>query len=124
MFGDPTLGDQLDLFSLGSLYVPTAGVGSVNLWELSLDLPEDLDELQADAFTLVTVTFDTLAAGVSTLGLVVNYLGDSVGDSLATTVEGGSITVNRQASVPEPFTAALLSLGLVGLGLTRRFARR
>jgi len=42
-FGDPVLGDQLDLFSLGSLTSATAGVGTANLFELSFDSQTDLD---------------------------------------------------------------------------------
>ena len=32
-YGDPALGDQLDLSGLGTLIATTAGVGSVNLFE-------------------------------------------------------------------------------------------
>ena len=70
-FDSAAFGDQLDLFGLGSIYgavdeknIPNA----VNLFEVSIDSPTDLDTLQADAFTLVTVTFDVLFnAGVGAL---------------------------------------------------------
>src|SRR5262245_39321709 len=51
-FGDPTLGDELDVLGLGSLAFAIPGVGSVNLFELSFDLPDDLHTLQAGEFIL------------------------------------------------------------------------
>jgi hypothetical protein len=60
-FGDPVLGDQLDILGLGSLTDAIPGVGVVNLFELSFDLPEDLTALQAPSFTLATLTFSTTA---------------------------------------------------------------
>jgi hypothetical protein len=56
-YGDPALGDQLDLAGLGSLTTTMLGVGSVNLLEVSVDSASDLDALQAGAFTLATLTF-------------------------------------------------------------------
>jgi hypothetical protein len=121
VFGDPVLGDQLDLFGLGSIAIPTdRGGGVVNLFELSFDSPSDLDNLQAGAFTLVTVTFNSLAAGTSNLLLSLNTLGDAIGDPLNATLANGSITVNSTNGVPEPVTAGLLVLGLIGLGLRPR----
>ena len=37
VYGDSTLGDQLDLFSLGSLTITTTSAGSVELFELSFE---------------------------------------------------------------------------------------
>ncbi|MCI0530154.1 MAG: cohesin domain-containing protein [Nitrospira sp.] len=62
-YGDPVLGDQLDLFGLGSITATTPGTGSVNFFELSLDSAADLNNLQAGDFTLATLTFDTFAKG-------------------------------------------------------------
>ena len=121
MFGDPVLGDQLDLFGFGSLTdVIDNGSGVVNLYELSFDLAADLDDFQADAFTMVTVTFDALAVGTSALTLTLKELGDSLGDPLTATLEDGSITVRASASAPEPVTVGLLAIGLIGLQLRRR----
>ena len=47
IFGDPVLGDQLDVAGLGSVTATTAGAGVVNIFQLSLDDPGDLDTLQA-----------------------------------------------------------------------------
>jgi hypothetical protein len=121
VFGDPVLGDQLDLFAgFADMLASDLGGGVTNLYELSFDFPADLDDFQADAFTLVTVTFDTLAAGTSNLALSLNVLGDANGDPLSPTLENGSITVNGPNGVPEPVTAGLLVLGLIGLGLRPR----
>ena len=76
-YGDPLLGNQLDLFNLGS-NTAAAGVASpgvVNLFELSGDSVADLNTLQASSFILATVTFDVLTAGTSPLGLVSTALG-------------------------------------------------
>jgi hypothetical protein len=114
-FGDPVLGDQLDLF-LGSLTEseePSLGV--VNLFELSLDLSQDLDSFQADSFTLATLTFDTIATGISPLNLSIVDLGDAFGAPLEAEaeVDDRSVTVSsRPLGIPEP------SFSLVGFGLT------
>jgi hypothetical protein len=121
-FGDPTLGDQLDLFGLGSLTAATPGAGGVNLFQLSLDTIEDLDTLQAGAFTLATLTFNTVGAGTSALGLSLNTLGDAAGAPLLATLGAGSVTVNRGA-VPVPAPATLLSFG-IGLAAVAGLARR
>jgi hypothetical protein len=119
-FGDPVLGDQLDLFGLGSIFGTTPGAGTVNLFELSLDLPSDLDDLQAPGFILAILTLSALGAGDSPLDLTVNVLGDANGEPLEAAVSGGSVTVTEAA--PEPASLALLVSGFAGLACTR--ARR
>jgi hypothetical protein len=126
-FGDPLLGDQLDLFSLGSILGAAAGAGTVNVFEISLDFADDLNLLQADAFTLVTFTFDTLSAGSSLLGLTLNALGDADGLSLDTTLTGAAVNVAAPppppVEMPEPSawaTYALLLVGLAGLVISQR----
>lgn len=107
---------QLDLRGRGGnpLAASLVGLGSLNLFGISLDTPANLDTLQAGNFTLATVTFDAVASGISSLALTVNVFGDAQGNPLATTVGTGSIQVTASA-VPEPGTVALLGLGLLVL---------
>lgn len=118
-FGDSVLGDQLDLFSLGSITSSgSATAGTLNVFELSLDDPADLDALQASAFTLATLSFSAISPGSSTLGISINALGDAYGDPLLADTLGASVTVS---AVPLPAALWLFSTGLIGLvGVVRR----
>lgn len=117
-FGDPGLGDQLDLAALGSLKGSDGSLaGVVNHFEVSFDPPALLDSSQPGAFTLSVIRFTALSLGNSPLGLVVKEVGDALGDPLAVSVESGSVTV-----VPEP-TATGLVLAF-GLSTWAVFARR
>jgi hypothetical protein len=120
-FGDPSLGDQLDLTGFGTVSAVTPGAGLVNLFELSLDLPSDLDDLQAGAFVLASLTFTAASPGFSALGLTINELGDANGDPLTAEALSGSVTVRSQDGtvVPEPATSLLLLSGLAGAAATR-----
>ncbi|MBI1353693.1 MAG: PEP-CTERM sorting domain-containing protein [Acidobacteria bacterium] len=121
-FTGATFGDGLDLFLFGlNIQAATPGVGTVNLFDLSFDLPTDLDDLQADAFKLFTLTFDTIGPGTSPITLSVNAFGDSLGDPLDVTPTSGELTVT--ASVPEPSTIGLLLAGLLVIGRRRLTAR-
>ena len=114
VYGDPILGDQLDLFSLGSLTGTTPGVGSVNLFELSFDTVDDLNNLQAADFILATLSYDAIGVGISPLTFSAVLLGDANGDALTATTSNGSVTVESAvtALVPEPSTMVLVALGL------------
>ncbi len=115
-FGDPLLGDQLDLFGFGSLSGYDDSVpGSLNVFEISFDLPEDLDELQAGSFTLFTLRFDLLSPGTSALAFGSVTLGDAFGDPLiADAVLSGSVS-----ALPEPTAAVLAALAGLLLALRR-----
>lgn len=121
-FASVVFGDQLDISGLGSITSfddSLSGSGILNLFELSLDSSQDLDNSQATSFTLATVTFNAIDAGTSPLNLSINALADSqplpLGPGqLDAEVSSGSIVINR-ASVPEPGTLGLLALGCAGL---------
>jgi len=117
-FGDPILGDQLDLGVSGSIIAATAGTGVVNISQLSLEATQDLEDFQASAFTLVTLTFATIGIGTSPLTLSVNSLRDAVGFPLEASIGSGSVTVN--AAVPAPHGAVLLISGLAALAAASR----
>src|SRR5262245_49587182 len=115
-FGDPSLGDQLNLSGLGSVISLTAGAGGVNLFELSFDTAADLDAFQAGSFTLGTLSVSALSNGESALGIVVNALGDANGDSLAADVVAGRVAVSGgPLPVPGPPSVVLLLAGVVVL---------
>ena len=114
-FGDPVLGDQLDLFGLGSITgFAEDPIGPIDLFEISLDAPSDLDTLQADSFILATLTFTGLSGGFSSLNLAVPILADSQGDVLAATVLSATI------KVPEPGTTILFGIALAGLSFSTK----
>lgn len=113
-FGDSTLGNQLDLFGLGSLNSAIDFGGSINLFELSFDLPGDLEALQADGFTLVSLSFDTLISGVSALSFGPSTVSDAFGLPLSPSFAGTSVTARQPSAVPEPPVYALLAAGLLG----------
>jgi hypothetical protein len=106
-YGDPTLGDQLNLEGFGTITQTTPGVGTVDLMELSLDLPSALTSLQASGFTLATLTFDAAGAGTTALALSVNAVADQNGNSLPVSLENGSITVAAAAKAPEIGAASM-----------------
>ncbi len=123
-FGDPVLGDQLDFSGLDLLSFGFAGftefVGSVNLFEISLDPAGLLVAFQADSFVLATLTFEALNNGSSPLdiaGFPFTVLSDSIGNELPAIINDSSI------KVPVPATFWLIGLGLLGFGrINRGFA--
>ena len=119
VFGDPVLGDQLDLFALGAISLATPAPGAVNLFELSLDTVADLNALQAGAFTLATLTFAPRSTGTSFVNASINALGDALGDPLDATVVPATVTVDV-TQVPEPHALVLLAAGLGAFAFRRR----
>jgi len=117
-FGDPTLGNQLDLFNLGINFPDViASPGSLALAEVSLDLEDDLNLSQAGAFTLLTVSFEGIGTGTSALNLSNIFLSDASGMSVPVDeVTGVDIQVNAASQVPEPPTILLLGISLLLFG--------
>ena len=122
-FGDGVLGNQLDLFGLGSVSFLTPSTGMVNLFELSLDTSADLDALQADAFVLASLSFSGLSGGTSPIGLSVNALGDADGAPVAASISTGSVVVTPSTAIPEPATYALMLAGIALTGTVRKRGR-
>jgi len=108
-FGDPVLGDQIDLSGFLFYDAFLTGPGVLDVYEISLDLEQDLNDLQAEKFVIATLTFDAIGLGDSDLTLIQDELVDAAGNALPAFAESGSITV-----IPAPGAALL---GLIGLGL-------
>jgi len=113
-------GNQVDISGLGDIQFVTPSSGTVEVFELSLDSPSELNSLQAPSFTLATLTFDTLAAGSnSPVTLFVNALGDAFGNSITADVENASVSITPQSTTPEPTMLGPLCVGLSILLLLR-----
>jgi hypothetical protein len=117
-------GDIVELLPLGMTLNFTPGVdsytasgagtaGNINDFEAGSFTPGGTNLVNA---TVGTITFTVLpgASGSTTVAAVFGT-GDSLGDGLPATV--GALTVNI---VPEPTTASLLGLGLLGLVVAGR----
>ncbi|MES2662102.1 MAG: cohesin domain-containing protein [Pseudomonadota bacterium] len=118
-FKNITFGDQLDLFGLGSFQsTRTPSFGLINIFELSFDLAEDLDNLQLGEFNIAQFTFTAIGTGSSDLLLSVNALGDSSGQPISADIVNSSINISPSA-VPLPGTLSLMISGLIGIFLLR-----
>ena len=111
-FGDSVLGNQLDLFDLeGNISdVDLSGAGVVNIYEVSLDFAADLNDFQADSFTLTTLTFDVLKTESSLLSFFVNDLGDADANLLSANLTTATVTT---VPVPAAFWMMLSGLGFL-----------
>lgn len=92
-FGDPFLGDQLDLLGFGSISGDTSVSGSVNLFEVSFDPVATLNSDQAPGFNLVTLLFRAAQSGTRPIGLSNVVLSDADGNALSADIRGGSVSV-------------------------------
>lgn len=120
VFGDPSLGDQLDLAESG-LNLPSAvsdNSGKVNLIEFTLDDPADLINQQAKNFILATLFFDAIDTGFSSLTISVNDLVDSGANSLPTGISNGSVSIS---AIPIPASVWLFGSALVLIRTRRNF---
>lgn len=118
-FGDSNKGNQLDLSGYSSLQTSDAGNGWINLFELSFDTADDLNQLQADNFGLFSIIFTALNQGTSLFSINANSFGDAFGNNLL--LDGITNTQVTVTSVPEPAGIALIALGLLALGASRRY---
>ncbi|MDX1541408.1 MAG: hypothetical protein R3349_08380 [Geminicoccaceae bacterium] len=94
---------------------------SIDLFEVSLLSEADLNAMQPASFTAGTLAFTAIQPGQSTLALVLNEIGDALGNPL------GGITVGSPLGVtvtPLPAAIAVLVPALGGLGLIAWRRRR
>ncbi len=117
VFGDPTLGNQLDPLQLGTLADVFTGPGFITGSEdASFMTPSSaLDQNQPGSFVLFTIVFEALASGTSDLSTVISSIRDADDGILDVTDAAGSATV-----IPEPATLWLLAAGLASLATRRR----
>jgi hypothetical protein len=108
-FGDSALGDQLDLFGLGSVQgADFLTPSQLEVFELSLDSADDLNALQAGNFTLLTLNLKLLRGGTTSLGFGgLVTLSDADGNRLQASM-APAISVT---AVPEPGTFVLVAIG-------------
>lgn len=113
----PMLGNPVDLFETDIL--TTVAAGSVSLDEFSFLFDFELDALQPESFTLVTLAFTGLTQGTSALGFGAIDLSDAVGFMIVDPIlEASSITV-KASSIPEPTMLLLFLSGLGGIAAVR-----
>jgi hypothetical protein len=86
------------------------GAGLVDLAEISLLLPAELDALQPDSFSIATLHFSVSAPGASTVSITQALAGDGFGRPLSIT-SLGSARVSGSAAVPEPSALLVFALG-------------
>lgn len=113
---------EMDLFGLGLnvVFADLTAPNTLNLFNLSWNLPADLDLLQSSSFILASIHFTASSSGTSLLGISINTLGDSLGLALTARIQGGSVTVAGGPSpVPIPSPFWLLLPGLAGIVVHR-----
>ena len=116
-WGDPVLGDQLDLSGFGSIQIINSSVGSVELFELSLDSIDDLNALQNPDFILGILSFQGTGVGASPVNIAINALSDAYGDDLESGWQDGTILVTP---TPEVGSAVLVATALCLLMVRQR----
>jgi hypothetical protein len=106
----------------GSLQSFSAGAGVVDLAEVSLLSPAQLDLLQGDSFVLATLRFTPIATGTSSVGFTQAIVGDGFGRPLEVALGGARVDVERV--IPEPAALALFALGALVVARASRGRRR
>lgn len=124
LWGDASLGNQLDLMGFGSLQDMTeSSSGNLNIFELSFDDADYLDAFQAGSFTLFELVFTSIAAGEAHFSLSLNALSDAWGNELSVDTLGSSRIVIQSAQVPEASSYVLIIIGLLAIAFIRQNRR-
>jgi hypothetical protein len=121
--GNPSPGEAISDFTIFS--------GSVNFAEVSLLAPATLDNLQPGSFGLVTLTFEVVGSGFTTLSFVPGTVPgvpglavhDAFGDVLPVTGSDGAVTAIGTA-IPEPTPVLLVMAGSALIQIVARRQRR
>lgn len=119
LLGDVGLVEALDNSS------GDVGGGIVDLAEVSLLTPVELDSMQPESFVLATLDFlvDVLPTGTSTTVSIDTgwVLGDAFGSPLTVDTTGDAVIRNPNGgTAPAPATLVLLGLGVAVFGVQRR----
>jgi hypothetical protein len=126
-FGDPTLGNQLNLSGFGTNTTETPGVNFISFSEVSLDSSETLDTMQASSFVLVTLEFQALNTdGLGAFSIADGgVLGDSSGNPLTASSLGTAGIQAGAGATPEPymFVPSLMALVALYFGNRSRLSR-
>jgi hypothetical protein len=94
-----------------------------------IDFGQLLDSAASGNFEIATLTFAVIGQGTDATGLGLtqdsgNPFVDTSSNTLPATFESASVTASSSVvpPVPEPPTALLVGIALLGFGLYRRFA--
>jgi hypothetical protein len=101
----------------GSLHSTIVTAGVVDLAEVSLLSPTQLDALQSDSFVLATLRFTPIAEGTSSLGFSQAIAGNGFGAPLEVTTGGARVVA--EGVIPEPSALALFALGALAIARKR-----
>jgi hypothetical protein len=109
-FGDPTLGDQLDLTGVGAIsdYVNLAP-GMLEVYEISLDSAAVLSAGQASQFILASLQWTSHGSGSTSIVPAIQSASDADGRQIQLTLQEARVEVTN---VPEPSAALLVSLSI------------
>jgi len=120
-FGDPNLGDQLNLSGAGNTTTADEFLNVLTMTGESSNSSLDLHTLQVDKFILFQMTFD--ATNLGEAGFIFNAvtLRDTTGNLFAgISREEGKVPVFNSVRSPEPASIVFLGCGLVGLVFWRK----